>query len=57
MISAFFQENDQKQDQLDEHGISKSLRDAINFKYEILEQVEKGSYGCIKKGICRQTGR
>ena len=35
----------------------KTLRQAIEKKYEILELLGKGSYGYVSKGKCKTSGR
>ena len=37
--------------------MKKTLRRTISKKYEILGYLGKGSYGCVSKGRCRETGR
>ena len=34
-----------------------SLRKTISKKYEILGYLGKGSYGCVSKARCKETGR
>ena len=41
----------------DEYGIMKKLRTEISKKYDITSLIGKGSYGCVSKAICQQTGR
>ena len=35
----------------------KSLRKAIGKRYKVIEVIGKGSYGCVSKAKCRNTGR
>ena len=44
-------------DDKDEYGATKALREAINQKYQIVEIIGQGSYGCVSKGVCKTTGR
>ena len=37
----------EKDDAKDEYGITRKLRSAINKKYEVIEVVGNGSYGCV----------
>jgi len=37
--------------------MKKSLRKTLSKKYEILGYLGKGSYGCVSKAKCRETGR
>ena len=37
--------------------MKKTLKKAIVRKYEILGYIGKGSYGCVSKARCRETGR
>ena len=39
--------NLEKDDVKDEYGITKKLRVAINKKYEVIEVIGNGSYGCV----------
>ena len=41
----------------DDFGITKKLRVAIDKKYEVIELVGNGSYGCVSQGKCKKTGR
>jgi serine/threonine protein kinase len=41
----------------DEFGITGKLRNAINKRYEVIEVVGNGSYGCVSQGKCKSTGR
>lgn len=41
----------------DECGITAKLRVAIDKKYEVIEVVGHGSYGCVSQGKCKKTGR
>ena len=41
----------------DEWGAIKSLREAIDQKYQITEHLGKGSYGMVSKGVCIKTGK
>ena len=51
-------ETDKKElEDTDEYGATKALRKAINEKYQIVEILGKGSYGCVSKATCRSTGR
>ena len=36
-----------EKDEKDEYGITKKLRVAINKKYEVIEVIGNGSYGCV----------
>ena len=38
-------------------GISFKYFQAINTKYKIKEQIGKGAYGCVYRGLCRVTNR
>jgi serine/threonine protein kinase len=35
----------------------RSLKKRISSKYEIIKVIGKGSYGCVSKAKCRQTGK
>jgi len=35
----------------------KSLRKTIHRRYKIIEVIGKGSYGCVSKAKCKETGR
>lgn len=37
--------------------MKKSLRKTISKKYEIFDFIGKGSYGCVSKAKCKETGR
>ena len=41
----------------DEYGITKKLRVAINKKYEVVEVIGNGSYGCVSQAKCKVTGK
>ena len=41
----------------DKYGMNKSMRDVIVKKYELKSIIGKGSYGCVTKAKCKQTGR
>lgn len=41
----------------DQYGATRNLRRQIKKKYEIVEMLGKGSYGCVSKAKCLQTGR
>jgi len=41
----------------DAHGCTKALRAAIDRKYDIIELIGTGSYGCVNKAKCKATGR
>jgi serine/threonine protein kinase len=41
----------------DQFGITNKLRSAINKKYEVVELIGNGSYGCVSQAKCRKTGR
>ena len=41
----------------DQFGATKALRTYIDQKYEIIDVIGKGSYGCVSRGICKRTGR
>lgn len=41
----------------DEFGITNKLSSAINRKYEVLELIGNGSYGCVSQAKCKRTGR
>jgi serine/threonine protein kinase len=41
----------------DQFEMIKSLRRAIHKKYKIIEVIGKGSYGCVSKAKCKETGR
>jgi pheromone shutdown protein TraB len=40
----------------DEFLMTKVMREAINKKYKILQVIGKGSYGCVSKAQCLETG-
>ena len=42
-----YKSNLEKDDVKDEYGITKKLRVAINKKYEVIEVIGNGSYGCV----------
>lgn len=46
-----------KSDEKDKYGASRSLRKQIIKKYEFIEILGKGSYGCVSKAKCLKTGR
>jgi serine/threonine protein kinase len=35
----------------------RSLRKVIHKRYKVVEVIGKGSYGCVSKAICRETGK
>ena len=41
----------------DKYGATWLLRKQITKRYEFIEVLGKGSYGCVSKGRCKQTGR
>lgn len=41
----------------DKFGATKALRQQIQQKYQILDVLGKGSYGCVSKAKCLKTGR
>ena len=41
----------------DKFGATRNLRRQILKKYEIIEVLGKGSYGCVSKAMCLKTGR
>ena len=41
----------------DKFGATPSLRQQIEKKYEMIEVIGKGSYGCVTRGKCKKTGR
>lgn len=41
----------------DQFEMIKSLRKTIHRKYKIIEVIGKGSYGCVSKAKCKETGR
>ena len=49
--------NLEKVDEKDEYGITKKLRLAINKKYEVVEVIGNGSYGCVSQAKCKVTGK
>jgi serine/threonine protein kinase len=51
------EEIDDDPKQKDQFGATKALRYAINRHYEIIEVLGKGSYGCVSKARCKNTGR
>ena len=46
-----------EKDEKDEYGITKKLRVAINKKYEVIEVIGNGSYGCVSQAKCKVTGK
>jgi len=47
----------EKPEARDKYGMSDVMRELVNRKYEILNVVGKGSYGCVTKARCKRTGR
>ena len=47
----------QEEEPRDKFGTTKALRDAIELKYEMVEVIGKGSYGCVSIGKCKVTGQ
>ena len=41
----------------DKFGATPALRQQIDKKYEMVEVIGKGSYGCVSRGKCKKTGR
>jgi len=41
----------------DQFEMIKSLRKTIHRRYKIIEVIGKGSYGCVSKAKCKETGR
>jgi len=41
----------------DHFEMIKSLRKVIQKRYKVVEVIGKGSYGCVSKAVCRETGR
>ena len=41
----------------DQFEMIKSLRKTILRRYKIIEVIGKGSYGCVSKAKCKETGR
>ena len=41
----------------DEFEMIRSLRKVIHKKYKVIEVIGKGSYGCVSKAMCRETGK
>ena len=41
----------------DEFGIMKKLKTEIVKKYELVSLIGKGSYGCVSKAVCLESGR
>ena len=41
----------------DQFDMIKSLRKTIHKRYKIIEVIGKGSYGCVSKAKCKETGR
>ena len=39
----------------DKYGMMPNMRKAIEEKYEILQVIGKGSYGCVSKARCKKT--
>ena len=44
-------------DKKDSHGMIKALKRRVEKKYEIVKLIGKGSYGCVTKAKCKETGR
>lgn len=42
---------------MDEFGVRKALRTAINKRYTFMEVIGKGSYGYVSRASCKITGR
>ena len=41
----------------DQFEMIKSLRKTIHRRYKIIKVIGKGSYGCVSKAKCKETGR
>ena len=41
----------------DQFEMIKSLRRTIHRRYKIIEVIGKGSYGCVSKAKCKESGR
>lgn len=36
--------------------MSDDIREIVNLKYELVEILGKGSYGCVSKAMCKKSG-
>ena len=41
----------------DNFEMIRSLRKSITKRYRVIEVIGKGSYGCVSKAMCKETGR
>lgn len=41
----------------DKFGAKNALRRIIQSKYELLKVIGRGSYGCVSKAKCKDTGK
>lgn len=37
--------------------MNKVIRDLVTQKYDIIEVIGKGSYGCVSKATCKKSGK
>lgn len=37
--------------------MNEDIREIVLKKYEVIEIIGKGSYGCVSKGRCKKTGK
>lgn len=44
-------------DDKDKFGARNALRSIIQSKYELIEVIGRGSYGCVSKAKCNKTGK
>lgn len=56
-FKAYSDEKKRSRNKNDDYCVSKLLKEIIKSKYEIIELLGKGSFGCVFKGICRNTKR
>jgi serine/threonine protein kinase len=46
---------DSAEDILDDTDANDALKSLIAKKYEVIKPINKGTYGCVLKAICRRT--